>query len=252
MNKLLAIDDAATFYLSEPDLQTFIHFLQTGLENAETEKSTHLSLLFLLREVIHMTSSTGSGSFVATVLCLSVDMAKTLLALDVEEHSSGRFGRNTMTNTGDDSDNLKLQQENTLECLFITVFQQDQLAYLLYSESGYMYLAMVCNLLCSPLSQNNPSSPLYWKTILYLFLEDAWVAYFGSSYLLALLAELMCPAAAAAAASASASASAATLSAPRTPRAVALVSGEILMLLTGCVTAGTLTLIEDPAWVEGK
>jgi hypothetical protein len=231
----LAIDDASIFALSETDMEACLLFIKAALERSDTDKNTKLNLLFLLREVIDKTSPSGSGSFAATVLCLSLDLSQTLLALDVDEHTSGRFGRSTISTT-DDSENLKFQQEQTLECLFSTVFCQEQIAYLLYSENGYMHVSTICNFLCSVLSQNNPSSPLYWKTVLHLLQSETWAAYFGPSYLLALLAELMHPSAPAA----------------RAPSAVSLVSCGILLLLAESMEAGTLTLIEDQTWVNGE
>jgi hypothetical protein len=220
LNKLLAFDDVAVFTLSEGDLEALICFIQSTLECTETDKATKLYLLYLLREVINKTSGTGNGSFIATVLCLAKDITKTLLALEVDDQTGGRFSRSIVSSTHD-TENLKLQQQNSLECLFATVFQQNQVAYLLYSESGYMYVPALCSVVCAPLCQNNPSSPLFWKTILHLLVSDEWVAYFG-------------------------------FSAFRPSGAVRLVSSEIIVMLCDGINAGSLTLIEDQTHVDGK
>jgi hypothetical protein len=237
LNKLLAFDDVAVFTLSEGDLEALICFIQSTLECTETDKATKLYLLYLLREVINKTSGTGNGSFIATVLCLAKDITKTLLALEVDDQTGGRFSRSIVSSTHD-TENLKLQQQNSLECLFATVFQQNQVAYLLYSESGYMYVPALCSVVCAPLCQNNPSSPLFWKTILHLLVSDEWVAYFGCPHLLALLAELMSPCDG--------------FSAFRPSGAVRLVSSEIMVMLCDGINAGSLTLIEDQTHVDGK
>lgn len=241
LNKLLATDDEATFALSEQNMEAFLRFLQAALESPATDRKTRLTLLFLLREIVAKTSGTGSGTFAATVLCLSLGVVETLLALDVEEASSGdRFARSASASTtaAAGSDNLKLQQQNTLETLFSTVFQQNQVAYLLYGDCGYMHVSAVCSVLCCALCQNDPSSSLFWKTLLHLLVDETWVAYFGCPYLLTLLAELMIPSA--------------ELPTPRSPSAVSLVSSELLLMLASGVTAGTLALVEDQVHVAGE
>ena len=236
LNKVLAVDDPAIFLLSDDDMEALIIFIQAGLESIDSDKATKLSLLFLLTSVINKTSSDGNGTFLATVLCLSHDIYKSLMCMDDGEPTNFRFSRKDIGNS-DGSDNVKLQRENAARCLFTSIFCHGQIAYLLYAESGYQYISTICTFMCSALSQNNPSSELYWKTILLLFMEETWLAYFGPTYLMSLLSELMNPTT--------------ELAKSRLPSAVNAIRCEILSMLVVCINNESLTFVEDEVLVDG-